>query len=317
MTQSPLTQLIERASEKLHEPVHNAESLNQWKAGMFNFINAIAELKLPSLSQFSQENSSLDPADWISARHMAHQMLDSSLDHIEFIRDRPIRRAMPHNICTILREESLPEHGQSLYNVCCNVLDYIMPYSRGNIHPRFWDAVSGAGTLGGVIGEMISAALNINTITSNHSPALVEMTVIDWMCTLFGFSGDNSGGILTSGTSMGTMISLATARQKALINVKENGLFDAHRLITYASVETHVCIVRALELLGLGSQSLHFIPTDENFCIEISELKSAIVNDRNKGLIPFCIVGNAGKCSDKSFALLLFQDSLCRCHLFN
>lgn len=115
------------------------------------------------------------------------------------------------------------------------------------------------------------------------------------MCALFGFTGETSGGLLTSGTSIGTVVGMAAARHKALKDVKENGVFDSQRLVFYASTETHGCVIRALQLLGLGSRALHSIPTDDNFSIRIPELMSAINDDRSKGLIPFCIVGNAGK----------------------
>jgi glutamate/tyrosine decarboxylase-like PLP-dependent enzyme len=55
-----------------------------------------------------------------------------------------------------------------------------------------------------------------------------------------------------------------------------------------------MCVGKALELLGFGSKAMHLIAVDENFSINIDELKKTIENDRKNGLIPFCIVGNAG-----------------------
>jgi glutamate/tyrosine decarboxylase-like PLP-dependent enzyme len=112
---------------------------------------------------------------------------------------------------------------------------------------------------------------------------------------LFGFPKETTGGLVTGGTSMATVISIAAARQGALINVRQDGLADGHQLVGYASTEAHGCITKAFELPGLGSKALHLIPVDENFCIKIPELKAAIQDDRNKGLIPFCLFGNAGK----------------------
>jgi glutamate/tyrosine decarboxylase-like PLP-dependent enzyme len=55
-----------------------------------------------------------------------------------------------------------------------------------------------------------------------------------------------------------------------------------------------MCVGKALELLGFGSKAMHLISVDENFCIDINELKDTIEDDRNNGLVPFCIIGNAG-----------------------
>jgi aromatic-L-amino-acid decarboxylase len=222
-------------------------------------------------------------------------MLDSSLDYIQYVRDRPVWRAIPTDVRAALEEEPLPEHGQSLSAVCHDALNYVIPYARGNAHPRYWGWVSGEGTLGGIIGDMISATLNINACASTHSAAFVERTIIDWMRQLFSLPEYGTGGLLVSGTSTATVISMATARQRVLADVRQDGLVNAPQLVAYGSTETHGCIVKALELLGLGSKALHLVPVDENFRIKIPELKTAIQDDRDKGLIPFCIIGNAGK----------------------
>ena len=93
---------------------------------------------------------------------------------------------------------------------------------------------------------------------------------------------------------MSTVICLAAARQRALVNVRETGLLHGPQLIAYGSRETHECVVKALELLGLGSAAFHAIPVDENFCMNVDELKLTIERDRKNGLVPFCLVGNAG-----------------------
>jgi glutamate/tyrosine decarboxylase-like PLP-dependent enzyme len=221
-------------------------------------------------------------------------MLDSSLDYIQSIRDRPVWQPIPVNVRAAIDGESLPEHGQSLSNVCRDVLDYVIPYSYGNRHPRFWGWVFGAGTLGGALADMIAAAMNANTGSGTHSPILVERIVIKWMRQLFGFTHENSGGLIVSGTSMATVLCMAAARQRTLPTVRQDGLVDRSQLAAYASTETHMCVIRALELLGLGSKMMRRIPVDENFCIKIDDLKEAIRNDREQGLTPFCIVGNAG-----------------------
>ncbi|CAF1532665.1 unnamed protein product, partial [Adineta steineri] len=64
-------------------------------------------------------------------------------------------------------------------------------------------------------------------------------------------------------------------------------------LVAYASTQTHVCIAKALELLGLGTQALRLVPVDDQYRMNIQALKNMIEEDRQQGLIPFCIVGNA------------------------
>jgi glutamate/tyrosine decarboxylase-like PLP-dependent enzyme len=62
----------------------------------------------------------------------------------------------------------------------------------------------------------------------------------------------------------------------------------------YGSNETHSSVQKAVELLGLGSNSFRQIPVDKDFQIDLSELETTITRDRQGGCQPFCIVGNAG-----------------------
>ncbi len=72
-------------------------------------------------------------------------------------------------------------------------------------------------------------------------------------------------------------------------------------MILYCSDETHHCLERSVELLGLGNQALRWIPTDSDCRIRLDALKDAIEEDRNQNNHPFCIVGNAGTVNSGAF----------------
>ena len=296
-----IEKLVEEASVKLHEPVSDAQSLISWKMQLMALINAIAESKLSSLGSTTQRNSSLDPTDWPSARALAHEVLDSSLDHIQSISERPVSQLIPHDVRVKMEEEALPEQSQSLIDICRDTFTSVAPYTPGHPHPRFWGWVKGEGTFGGIVASMISASINAACGGSHHSGSAVERAVIGWMRQIFGFPQLNNGGLLTSGTSMATVLAMSAARRRALAHMGHDGLAHGPQLIVYASTETHGCIAKAAELLGLGSKAVHFVPVNDRFCIRIDELKVAIQEDKNKGLVPFFIVGNAGKCNKNSF----------------
>lgn len=297
MEHSKFYDLTEQVSKKLHEPVNDNESLKQWKAEIINLIDEISQLKLSSSVTINEkiENTSLDPTDWISARNLAHQMLDSSIESIQSIRNNPVWQPIPNEIRSTIENEVFPEHGQNLSEIYHQVFSNIVPYTRGNLHPRFWGWAMGEGTLGGILAEMLTATMNINAGGATHSAVLVERKVIQWMRQLFGFPTSENGGLVVSGTSMATVICMTTARRRYLTNVRQDGIVNGPHLIVYASTEVHMCVSKALELLGLGSKAIHSISVDENFCMNLNELKITIENDRKNGLTPFCIVGTAGK----------------------
>jgi aromatic-L-amino-acid decarboxylase len=62
----------------------------------------------------------------------------------------------------------------------------------------------------------------------------------------------------------------------------------------YGSQETHSSVQKAIELLGLGSNAFRQIPVNSDFTIDISGLEIAILEDRQRGYQPICIIGNAG-----------------------
>lgn len=239
---------------------------------------------------------SLDPTDWKSARKEAHKMLDASLDFIEKARDRPAWVPLPNDVRHRILSEALPQLGKPMVEVCQDVVDDVLPYSGGNIHPRFWGWVHGSGTVGSVIAEMMTAAMNSNVGLGSHSGVLVERQVIEWMRQLFEFPAATAGGVMVSGTSSAAVVCLAVARYHALNTVRKDGLVVlGTRLVAYSSTQTHVCISKALELLGLGMQALRLVPVDDEYRMDIQALKHMIQEDRQQGFVPFCVVGNAGK----------------------
>ena len=297
MTHKEFFHLTEELSNKLYEPIHDVEALNQWKTQMVNLVDQISHLKISAsaATDVKTNNTSLDPMDWPSTRNIAYRALDSAIHCIRSIRDQSVWQPIPDQIRSTILEEPCPEEGQTLSKVCDDVFSSVLPYTRGNMHPRFWGWVMGEGTMGGVLADMLAATMNINAGGCTHSAVLVERKVIHWMREIFGFPKGDNGGLVVSGTSIATIVCLAAARRRYLISVREDGIINGPQLIVYASTEVHICVGKALELLGLGTKALHMIPVKDDFSINIDELKKTIETDRKNGLTPFCIVGTAGR----------------------
>ena len=65
-------------------------------------------------------------------------------------------------------------------------------------------------------------------------------------------------------------------------------------MVLYGSSEIHSSNRISIELLGLGSDSLHKIPVNENYEMDTQALEKMIIEDRKNGLEPFCVIGTAG-----------------------
>jgi glutamate/tyrosine decarboxylase-like PLP-dependent enzyme len=238
--------------------------------------------------------SSLDPSDWPAFRQMAHAMLDDALQHLSTIREQPVWREPTHEARAHFALP-LPHEPEPLPDIRGEFLDFIQPYSVGNLHPRFMGWVHGAGTPAGMLAEMLAGGLNANLGGRDHIPVEVERQVTRWMIELFGFPED-AGGLFVTGASMGNFVAVLTARTRALgadsrsTGVAESGV----RLTAYASRAAHNCIPRAMEMAGLGSDALRLIPTDAEGRIDLAAAIAAIAADREAGFTPFLLVGTAG-----------------------
>ena len=239
------------------------------------------------------DEQTLDPDDWHTFRQLAHATLDHCIDFIAEVRDRPVWTPVPEETKSSL-ERPVPYRTSSVEKVLEEFRDRIMPYSTGNVHPRFFGWVHGAGTPIGIISAMLSATMNSNCGGREHAAIYVERQVIEWCREIFGLP-DGASGVLTVGTSMASVIAVAVARFRELgPSARQEGNGSNCRLVGYCSSEAHVALRKAFELLGLGSTHLRAIPTEENFAISIEQLSATIKADRASGLVPFMVIGTAG-----------------------
>jgi glutamate/tyrosine decarboxylase-like PLP-dependent enzyme len=83
-------------------------------------------------------------------------------------------------------------------------------------------------------------------------------------------------------------------------------------MVLYGSTETHICIDKGVQLLGLGEDSFRKIPVDDDYRIKLDVLEEQIKKDKALGLQPFCVIGNAGTMNTGSFDNLEALAEICR-----
>jgi glutamate/tyrosine decarboxylase-like PLP-dependent enzyme len=239
-------------------------------------------------------DESLDPQDWEATRALGHRMMDDMMDYLQTVSDRPAWQPLPEQVRRHLREP-LPLAPGDETAVYEQFRQDVLPYPLGNIHPRFWAWVIGTGTPTGVLAEFLAASMNPNMGGGVHACNLVEDQVLEWMREIFDFPEDSSG-LLVSGGSMANLVGLAVARRVgAGFDIRKYGLQQApHRMTVYGSTEQHSSVQKALELMGMGSDSLRLVPTHADHSIDVEALRVMLQQDRAAGMQPICVVGAAG-----------------------
>jgi aromatic-L-amino-acid/L-tryptophan decarboxylase len=221
-------------------------------------------------------------------------MLDDILDYVERIRERPVWQPIPNTVRERFRE-ALPAGPTDLARVHDEFMRYVLPYSSGNAHPGFMGWVHGGGNVAGMLAELLAAGLNANLGGRDHVPIEVERQVVQWVRELFRFP-DTATGLFVTGTSMANLIGVLVARTAAIgSSVRREGIAGGNkRLTAYTSMAAHGCIAQAMDLAGIGTDALRFIPTNGQHQIDARALAHAIAADRRAGFTPFLIVGTAG-----------------------
>ncbi|MCJ7536564.1 MAG: aminotransferase class V-fold PLP-dependent enzyme [Anaerolineales bacterium] len=243
----------------------------------------------------SRSQETLDPEDWGSVRELGHRMIDDMLDYLETVAERPAWQPAPEQVKAHFNSPA-PQEPQNRDQVYQEFLEFVHPYPIGNVHPRFWGWVFGTGTVMGALAEFLAGAMNTNAgDIDHHSANHVEKQVLAWIKEMLGFPATASG-LLTSGCSAANLVGLNVARNAmASYDLRNEGVnASGSKMVMYASQEIHSSIQKAVEILGLGTESLRWMPVNENFEIDLQALQVAIDEDRERGLNPFCVVGAAG-----------------------
>jgi aromatic-L-amino-acid decarboxylase len=97
--------------------------------------------------------------------------------------------------------------------------------------------------------------------------------------------------VLTVGTSMASVIAIASARGRA----------GAGDLTAYCSSQVHVALKKAFKLLGFAADALRAIPAEADFTLTPRKLAAAIAEDRAAGRRPFLVIGTAGTVNTGAF----------------
>jgi aromatic-L-amino-acid/L-tryptophan decarboxylase len=235
-------------------------------------------------------------------RKHGHAVIDWIADYLEKpdrwrvlsgVRPGDVRYALP---------QSPPARGEQMDTILEDFQRLIVPATTHWNHPAFMAYFANSSTGAGVLGEALTAALNVNAMLWRTSPAATELELLtlDWLRQMLGLPA-SFFGVIGDTASSNTLYALAAARElHPKLRIREQGMVartDLAPIFIYCSEEAHSSVDKAVMTLGFGLNALKRISTDDRLRMDAKELAAVIERDRSAGSIPMAVVATVGTTS--------------------
>ncbi len=246
-------------------------------------------------------------------RSEGHALIDQLADYLASVTrgEGPVLPWVPPEAALARWSESLPEvGGPSLGELMARVL----AGSNHLHHPRYVGHQVTAPLPSSALVHLASALLNNGTAVYEMGPvsAPLERRALAWLAERAGLP-PGADGVLTSGGSVGNLTALLAARQAVTgRDVWDEGLAGGKPLAILVSDETHYCVKRAAQILGLGEGGIVSIPVDQRFRLRPEALPEALAAAERSGRQVFAVVASAGSTSTGAFDPLEPVGEFCR-----
>jgi glutamate/tyrosine decarboxylase-like PLP-dependent enzyme len=202
---------------------------------------------------------------------MEHLLKNVAQRAARYRRDLETRRVSPgpDAIATLRRlDEPLPQRPTDPEEVIA-LLDQVgSPATMASAGGRFFGFVVGGSLPATVAAGWLAGAWDQNAGIVVLSPiaAKLEEVAMRWMLELLGLPPESGAGFVTCATQA-NFAGLAAARHALLARkgwqVETQGLFGAPPITVVVGEEVHVSVLKALSLVGLGSDRVIRVPVDD------------------------------------------------------
>ena len=183
----------------------------------------------------------------------------------------------------------LPEAGIDVVEAldeAAEALDQSLAQSR----PRYLAYIGSSGLEIGALADLLAHSYDPNLALHAGAATLIEAQSLRWTAEFVGFPA--AGGSFTSGGTVSNVTALASARERAVPGSRKRGTPPG--AVVYCSSDAHYSNVRAVELLGIGSDNVRDVPIDGHRRMRPDALAEMIRADLAAGRTPIAVVATAG-----------------------
>ncbi len=201
-------------------------------------------------------------------------------------------------------KKDLPIEGKSLKEVFLEFEKYL-PYCVNQSNPRYLAFPDSGNFPEAIIADILKTFLNQNLIADVKSAPIgtyIEIQIIDWFRQLVGYKKDNCfpngigniGGVLCFRGVMSIVTSLLVARSKLKKNSFQEGFQEKDTYLIVPDIIDHYSTELSLGYLGIGTKNIVKVKLDEDFKMDITDLKKKIERIKSQGSKILAVVAYAG-----------------------
>src|SRR5580700_5175244 len=215
-------------------------------------------------------------------RRRGKEMVDWIADYYARVEKLPVlSQAKPGALRAALPAHA-PQTGESFDTMMADVERLILPGITHWQSPNFFAYFPSNASFPSILGEMLSAGLDVQGMLWATSPACTELEthVLDWLADMLGLpeafrSNGSGGGVIQDTASSASLCALLAGRERAT-SYASNANGCTGKLIAYCSTQTHSSVEKAAKIAGLGAANLRAIAVDETFAMRPDELARQI-----------------------------------------
>ncbi|ROP36168.1 glutamate/tyrosine decarboxylase-like PLP-dependent enzyme [Saccharothrix texasensis] len=212
----------------------------------------------------------------------------------------PVRDATHAHLVDDL-DGPLPEAGDGTIAAVADLLRIGTRAATHSSGPRFFHLVVGGATPAAQAADWVTSLLDQAGGLWVASPlaAHAETVVLRWLKELFGLPA-SYGGVLTPSATFANLTGLTCARywwaRRHGVDVTADGLVGLPRLPVFSSGYVHPSSRKALQLLGLGRDSVRTLTRDDAGRLDVDALDRELASSG-----PAVLIGNAGEVNGGDF----------------
>jgi aromatic-L-amino-acid decarboxylase len=260
----------------------------------------------------------LGDMDFDDFRHYGHQLIDWIAGYLEHPERYPVLSRFQPNEVKRQLPTTPPQTGDSMQAMLDDFENIIVPGITHWNHPGFMAYFANTGSGPGILGELLTAALNVNAMLWHTSPAATELeeVTLDWLRQMIGLP-DTFSGVIMDGASAASMIAITAAREALDLDIRQRGMAgrpDLPRLRVYTSEQAHSSIEKGAMIVGIGQEGVRKIPITADFCMDAHALAQAVEEDLANGWQPFCVAATVGTTSTTSIDPVPEIAEICQQH---